>query len=142
MFRTILVAVDDTASSHRAVHIATDLAQRYHARLCLLHAFPHISEHLGSPTYDRIVQEYVLDGQHLLETIRTEIVEEVGDVSEVDTQLIEGAPASAILDVAEVEHADLIVMGTRSHHQFMHLLMGSVSTDVTRKAHCPVMVVH
>lgn len=51
-----------------------------------------------------------------------------------------GDPATAILEVAEKEHADLIVMGTRGLGTAERWLMGSVSDKVLHHAHCNVLV--
>lgn len=141
MFHKILVAVDDSDSSHRAVSVATDLARQFHATLCLLHAFPHVADYLGSPVYDQLVQAHTLDGQQLLESLRSEIMQTNTDLL-VDTQLLEGAPATAILQVAETEGIDLIVVGSHGKNALTNLLVGSVSSTVSQRAHCPVMVVH
>lgn len=53
-----------------------------------------------------------------------------------------GDPASAILDVAEREKADLIVVGTREPGVLERLLGLSVSASVARRAHCDVLIVH
>lgn len=141
MFRKILVAVDGSEGSHRAMSLATDLARKFDADLCLLHAFPHIADCLGSQIYDQMVQKHTLEGQYLLESLRQEILQ-MDDHLTIDTQLLEGAPATAILQVAEIEGMDLIVVGSRGHNALTNLLLGSVSTAVTQHAHCPVMVVH
>lgn len=142
MFHKILVAVDETEGAQKALKVATNLAQHYHSALCLLHAFPHVSDYLGSPTYDQLVQSRTLSGQELLDEAQGEILATMGDDVLVDTHLIEGAPATAILRVAATEGADLIVMGSRGHSAMVNLLLGSVSTAVSQQAHCPVMVIH
>jgi mono/diheme cytochrome c family protein len=52
-----------------------------------------------------------------------------------------GRPASAIVEAAETNNADLIVMGTRGHGAVMHLMMGNVAERVVRTAACPVLTV-
>lgn len=138
MFHKILVAVDGSDHSHKAVTVATDLARRYHSSLCLLHAFPHVADYLGSPLYDQRVNQSTLNGQVLLEQMKDEIAATVP----VETQLIEGPPAPAILRVAETEGYDLIVLGSRGQPAVVSMLLGSVSRAVTQQAHCPVLVVH
>jgi nucleotide-binding universal stress UspA family protein len=53
----------------------------------------------------------------------------------------EGDPAEAIVEAAEAEGADLIVIGNRGHSGVGRALIGSVSDEVVRNAHCPVIVV-
>ncbi len=138
MFQKILVAVDDSDHAHRAVTVASDLATHYHSSLCLLHAFPHIADHIGSPAYDRLVERATMRGRELLD----EMCATIADSVPVETQLIEGTPAAAILRVAQTEGFDLIVLGSRGHSHIASLLLGSVSSAVTQKAQCPVMVIH
>jgi universal stress protein A len=56
-------------------------------------------------------------------------------------KLLVGDPAQAIVQTAEDEHADLIVMGTHGRTGLTRLLMGSVAEAVVRKAPCPVLTV-
>ncbi len=142
MFHKILVAVDESESSHRAVTAATDLALQFHASVCLLHAYPHIADYLGSPMYEQLVQAQTLEGEQFLQTLRMEIDQATNHAVPVETQLLEGAPTEAILKVAEAEKFDLIVVGSHGKGPFANLLLGSVSQTLTRKAPCPVMVVH
>lgn len=138
MFRKLLVAIDGSPHARKALTIAVDLAQRYQASLGLIHAFPHVSDMLGTPEYEHMLDARTMIGQALLDSARTQ----VGDLVPVETQLIEGPPAAAILRVAEDEGYDLIVMGSRGHGQLAGLLLGSVSHIVMQRAHCPVLVVH
>ncbi len=138
MFRKILVAVDGSRNATAALAVAVDLAQRYKASLCLLHAFPHVSDLLGTPQYEHLLEARSTIGAALLESMRTQ----VGDTVPVETQLIEGPPASAILRVAAEDGYDLIVMGSRGHSQLAGLLIGSVSSAVAQRASCAVLIVH
>jgi nucleotide-binding universal stress UspA family protein len=52
-----------------------------------------------------------------------------------------GDPADAIIQAAEKEDADLIVMGTHGRTGLTRLLMGSVAEAVVRKAKCPVLTI-
>ena len=56
------------------------------------------------------------------------------------TQAVTGLPAEALLEAAA--DADMLVVGSRGAGGFKRLLMGSVSTQVTHHAHCPVVVIH
>jgi len=138
MFGKILVAVDGSRQSNAALAIAADLAQRYGATLCLLHAFAHVSDLLGLPQYEQLLERRSALGQQVLENTRAQ----VGDAVPVETQLIEGPPAPAILRLAREEGCAMIVMGSRGNGQLAGLLLGSVSSAVAQRAQCPVLIVH
>ena len=138
MFRSILVAVDGSKSSGDALTVAIDLAKKYKATICLLHAFPHVSDLLGTPQYEHLLEARSTIGEALLESMRAQ----VPDGIKVDMQLIEGPPAPAILRVADEDGFDLIVMGSRGQGQLAGMLLGSVSNIVAQRAKCPVMIVH
>jgi len=138
MFRSILVAVDGSKSSTDALAIAIDLARKYNASVCLLHAFPHVSDLLSTPQYEHLLEARSAIGEALLASMRSQVPEGLA----VDLQLIEGPPAPAILRVADEDGFDLIVMGSRGQGQLAGMLLGSVSNVVAQRAKCPVMIVH
>ncbi len=138
MIQKILVAIDGSRHSSTALEMAVDLAQRYAASLMLVHAFPHVSDLLGTPQYERLLDARTMIGTSLLEAAQAQVGERVP----VDVQLIEGPPAQAILRVAQEESADMVVIGSRGHGQLAGLLLGSVSTTVSQHSHCPVLIVH
>ena len=138
MVRKILVAVDGSPLSRAALDFAIDMAPRYGASLILLHAFPHVSDLLGTPQYEQLLAARTLIGQRLLEAAQTQ----VGDAVPVETELLEGPPAGAILRVAAEQSCDLIVLGSRGLGQLSGLLLGSVSSVVAQRAECPVLIVH
>ena len=138
MFHKILVAVDGSPNSHQAMTMATDLAQRYNASICLLHAFPHVSDLLGTPQYEHLLEARSAIGNQLLEATRKQLPASLV----VEQQLLEGPAAPAILRVADEERCDLIVLGSRGYGQLTGMLLGSVSNVVAQRAHCPVLIVH
>ncbi len=60
---------------------------------------------------------------------------------EHETIVADRPSAAHILEILEKAGCDLIVMGTHGHSRLNHLLFGSVTEEVVRRAHCPVMVV-
>ena len=58
----------------------------------------------------------------------------------VETHVLGGRPATAIVEMAEAVGADLIVVGSRGHGTIGSMVLGSVSAEVTDHAHCPVLV--
>src|SRR3712207_5542528 len=97
MFRKILVAVDGSEQAAAALRVAINLAQHYRAGLGLSQAFPHVSDLLGTPQYESLLSASAVAGEALLGATRRK----VGDGVPVETQLIEGPPAQAILRVAQ-----------------------------------------
>jgi nucleotide-binding universal stress UspA family protein len=138
MVRKILVATDGSPLARAALDFAVDLAPRYGATLVLVHAFPRISDLLGTPQYEHLVAARTLNGQKLLEAARTQ----VGDAAPVEIQLVEGPAAPAILRIAADERCDMIVIASRGYGQLSGLLLGSVSSVVAQRAECPVLIVH
>lgn len=60
---------------------------------------------------------------------------------EVSFLIWEGDPAESVIEAALSENVDLIVIGNRGHSGVGRALIGSVSDEVVRTAHCPVIVV-
>jgi nucleotide-binding universal stress UspA family protein len=59
----------------------------------------------------------------------------------VSTELVEGDPKSQILDAAKEWHADMIILGSHGRSGLSRFLIGSVSQDVVRHAHCSVEII-
>ena len=139
MFKNIVLAVDGSEYSHRAVECARSLAERYEADLWLVHVFSHTSDLLGYQDFEKLYAKRKSAGQAVLD----EAQKLLGSPTfKVHAELLEGSEAEAILKVAENHQANLIVMGTRGFGAVKGLLVGSVSRKVIHLSSCPVMVVH
>ena len=139
MFKNIILAVDGSEYSHRAIEYAKSLAEQYQANLWLVHVFSHTSDLLGYQDYEKLYAKRKSKGQTVLDDAQNLL----GSTTiKVHQKLLEGSEAEAILWVAEENKADLIVMGTRGFGAVKGLLVGSVSRKVIHLATCPVMVVH
>ena len=138
MFERIVLAVDGSQHSQRALVVARSLAETYGARILLVHAYPHTSDLRGAEEYGNLVSRRKSAGQELL----TEARNQIGDkAAEIEEDLLEGPAAEAILKVARIRKADLIIMGTRGKGSLEGLVFGSVSSKITHYAACTVMVV-
>ncbi len=83
-------------------------------------------------------QEYVISLIEKLNMVKREL-ENVG--IGVKVYLLSGAPAKEIVNISKRENVKLIVMGAHGKGLLTELLLGSVSTDVIRRAECPVLIV-
>ena len=138
MFKLIVLALDGSSQSIKAQKYTLGIAEMCQADLIIVHAYSHTSDLHGKEGYDKLVAQRKSAGQKILDDAR-EVFNE-SDLS-VEENLLEGPAADAILSVANTRNADLIIMGTRGRGSLEGLLMGSVSTKVTRDAPCTVMVV-
>lgn len=136
MFKNILLAFDGSAHAQKAAQIAADLARQYRASLCLVHTYP-IPDYLGEP----FLQEAISRRTEAADRVVVQAQALLGELPQLETEILEGPPAEAILRVAGVRKVDLIVMGTRGLGQLQGLLLGSQSQKVLTHAACPVLLV-
>ena len=82
--------------------------------------------------------------EHARQAVQLEVEKVLSELGEaqpgsVTVQVVSGTPAHELLSAAK--DADMIVVGSRGAGGFTRLLMGSVSTQVSHHAHCPVVVI-
>lgn len=138
MIRLILVALDGSEHSFRALDFACELAEKHGAKLLMLHAYRSTSDLRGAEGFNRLVAKRKQAGEAVIEEARRRVS---GASFDIEENLLEGPGADAIIRVAIGRNADLIVMGTRGMGSFKGLLFGSVSTKVAHHAPCSVLVV-
>jgi len=132
--RTILHPTDFSEPSGYALNMAYSLAADYGAHLVIIHV-------MATPV---IVSDGILfASQSDLEDLREKLDRLAAPDAPIDVvrRLEEGNPTTEILHMAQLCHADLIVMGSHGQHGLRRWLMGSVAEDVLRKATCPVLTV-
>ena len=139
-FRKILVPVDFSAHSARAVQMAAELARRFDGTLDLVHVFDLVAYPLPDgyvmftrPQLDGMFERF---GQELAKCKQLALA---AGAPRVETHVREGACAADICDFARDGSFDLIVMGTHGRRGLNHLLLGSVAERVLRSAPCPVL---
>jgi universal stress protein A len=137
----ILVPLDFSTNSRRALDYAYGLARKFDAALHLVHVCEVPSVMVASlDGYAIAYNEWTESvGEQAGRQLAT-IAESLGDVK-VTTEVLFGGAPSAILTAAATNQSDLIVMGTHGHGAVMHLLMGNVAERVVRMAPCPVVTV-
>jgi len=138
MFNRIIVAIDGSEHSNRAVSCARELAELFGASLWLVHAYPQTSDLRSYEQFGKLIARRKRAGQSILDEAR-KTLDEIN--CEINEELLEGPEAEAILSVAEIQKIGLILMGTRGLGSLEGILMGSVSRKVTHHASCPVMLV-
>jgi nucleotide-binding universal stress UspA family protein len=133
----ILLAVDQSGSSRAASDEAIRRAVRERADLIVLTVLESHNLHLPGGRLQRIDQE-----RDRLTSGALAIVNRARAAGVRATYLIwEGDPAEAILEASHAERVNTIVLGSRPRTNLRRLILGSVSTEVSRLAACPVVVV-
>lgn len=137
MFRYIVLGVDGSPPSLRAAKVAGQLARDQKARLCVVVAFQPVPDYLGKPYWEEMLSEHMAHAQEVLE----KALEHVGEVEQLETEVIQGPASEAILTLSQERKADLIVMGRRGVGGLTSLLLGSQAVKVLAHAMCPVLLV-
>lgn len=139
--KRILVPLDFSTSSRRALDYANGLAMKFNASVHLVHVCE--APGLGSAALDAYAITYTDWAQRLGEEAGRELQSIATSVTDltVTTEVLFGSAPKAIVTAAEANRADLIVMGTHGHGAVMHLVMGNVAERVVRSATCPVLTV-
>lgn len=136
MFETILLAVDGSEHSRKAVSVAGDLSRRYEGEVVVL----HVREHEVTWGAD-IDVETAGEARALVDDVVRELKDAGTNVRGEVVRVPLGQTPRAILDLARDEGAGLIVMGTRGLSDWGRLLMGSVAHKVVHLSEVPVLVV-
>jgi nucleotide-binding universal stress UspA family protein len=139
MFERILLAVDGSEHALRAARTAGDLARHMKsAELRIVVVYEPIPSYLGDPDFQKAINARLKEAQGILEKAG----EAVGDSGiVVQTELIEGDSAEAIIEVAQTRNSNVIVMGSRGLGRLAGLVLGSTSQKVVSLAPCPVLIV-
>lgn len=147
MFTKILVPIDGSDHSVKALDYALDIATRCAASLHILIAYTLTAEtfhlvqrvlpHTVAASYGREVKEQneqiLSDAVHHAQTTHPHLT--------ITHSLVQGRPAERIVEAVKDGQYDLIVMGSRGIGGIKGVLLGSVADRVADHATCPVMIV-
>src|ERR1700743_274515 len=142
MLKSILVGTDGSDAAGVAISHAIGLASALGARLHIVSAYAPVSEqpsrigrvHVPSDVQVNLREEVLA----LLEASRRDA--EAAGVDRVETFARVGDAADAILDVAEEQGSDLIVVGNKGMTGATRFLLGSVPNKVSHHAPCSVLI--
>lgn len=142
MFKKIVVPLDGSQLAEQAIPVAVSLANTYDAELYLVQVVTNylvppygLDYQMGETFRDVALRET----HEYLNITRNHIQAEVN--KEIHTKVIEGLVAENILDFAEFENADIIVMATHGRSGVGRWVFGSVAERVLRASQCPVLLV-
>lgn len=140
MFSKVLVPVDGSDNSLRALDAALLLSEKLGAEVTAIHVMEEIPVlHIQSEKLLRkLIDDYKKESQLILSKC-SEIAAKKG--LSLKTKLVQGNAGSTILDFCEKGKCDVIVMGSRGLGKFKELVLGSVSSKIVHHSSCPVMII-
>ncbi|MEP7088533.1 MAG: universal stress protein [Nocardioidaceae bacterium] len=137
MFTNILLAVDTSEHSRRAVATAEELTRSMGGEVHVLHVRPLVSTGRGG-LQDLDLTEHEHD---IAEDVCRELQERGITATSSRIASYHGDTGHVIVDAARERGADLIVVGSRGHSRIPSILLGSVAHQVVHLSHCPVLIV-
>lgn len=136
----VLVGVDGSANSVKALRAAIQEAQWRGAEVHAMNAwtYPYVYGMEGAG--------FIVNASTMEEAASAALENAIVEACPIEAQrasiqrfIVGGSPAQSL--IAESKNAELLVVGARGHGGFIGLLLGSVSSQVVKHAHCPVLVV-
>jgi len=138
--KKILVPVDFSNCSKKAVQYAIPFAKQFQAAIYFVYVIPlhfrYEENEIESDT-SAAIRLQAEAGRKLANLIHELVPDEIS----VDAEIRRGVEAAEIVDVAKKSEVDAIILSTHGRTGRAHSLVGSVTEDVVRLAPCPVLVV-
>jgi nucleotide-binding universal stress UspA family protein len=143
-FSKILVTINESSkSADKAVDYATKIAQDYNSLLIILYVI-RAQANLQTLNLPSHIIQFKKQAESYLSKISEKIYtqRDTEDIVRFKTEIIASLRiADAIVSYAKDNHIDLIIVGPRGRSKLKSLVLGSVTSDVVRRAHCPVLTV-
>lgn len=142
--KKILVPVDGSESSKKAVEMAGQIARDQKAKILLLHIIELNMPSALQVEYSYVQYSYTDDELKNLKDISQKILDNAREMLvgiEVETMNLVGYPVDEILRITDEEEIDMVVMATRGMTGIKKYLMGSVTNNVVHHSKKPVLVI-
>jgi len=141
MYSSIVVGTDGSPTARGAVRRATDLAKMCGAKLCVVSAYNESNMAAASALSGVATPTSSAEVRAQVEGMLQELADEIRQAGvEAETIAYPGNAAQSLLDVAEGQGCDLIVVGNRGM-QGARRVLGSVPNKVSHQADCSVLIV-
>ena len=144
MFGSIVVGTDGSETANEAVRQATDLAKAVGAQVHLVSAFEPVGNQRLREERQQVPDDmqWMVNEREDVENTLNAAAEQTREAGvKVETFARQGDPADAILDVAEENNSDLIIVGNKGMSGAKRFLLGSVPNKVSHHVPCSVMII-
>jgi nucleotide-binding universal stress UspA family protein len=140
--KNILVPIDFTETSNRALDAAVEFALKFEAKVTVLHAYeiPVFGFPDGALIATADITARITTAAQ--ESLTAAIEARKSKGAQLEGMLRNGVAWEEIVNVADEIHADLIVIGTHGRRGLARALLGSVAENVIRTAKTPVLTIH
>ncbi len=145
---TLLVAVDFTSFSEKALVFASELAEKLNAELVVLHVIHDPAEAPGFYAQKGKKKKFLRSMEEAAEEMMEEFLAKMRKdhpdqlpIKKAVSLLVVGTPVTRILEIAEKEQAKMIIIGSHGRTGLSHLLVGSKAERVVQLSPIPVTVV-
>jgi nucleotide-binding universal stress UspA family protein len=143
LYKNILVPIDGSESSHRALIHAVNLAKIHGSEITVISVIEELKLPFGAEYRlwaNESHQELIRTSLECINKEIISILEKEPDIK-IDAEIIEGNPALSIIKIAEEKKHDLIIMGKTGMSFVEELVIGSVTHKVVKQSIIPVTVV-
>ena len=141
--KRVLAPTDFSVHSEKAVRYACALAERFGAELHLVNVLSEIIPAGPDPLLMPVMPpQFYQENEDLAKaTLRSLIQPSWGKPTRLVTAVQWGSPVEAIVDYAQEQQIDLIVIATHGRTGLSHVFLGSVAERIVREANCPVLTI-
>jgi nucleotide-binding universal stress UspA family protein len=143
-FKRIIVPIDLSDCSRKALEYAAATARAHSSKLTILHVYEgsFVEPYVNAANSEEEADEIMKEIERVNETKYDEFLKTI-DLSGVEYEklLKKGIPETDIVETAMEKQANLIVMGTHGRSGIKHILIGSTAEEVVRAVHCDIIIV-
>ena len=141
MFQSIVVGTDGSTTAAEAVRQATELARLSGATVHIVSAYRPLETYATAPEVLPANIHQLIDPAATARAVLEEAAAKVrAEGVDCETYGCAGDPANALIETAESQNADLIVVGNKGMHSKARFLLGSVPNKVSHHAPCAVLI--
>jgi nucleotide-binding universal stress UspA family protein len=144
VFKSIVVGTDGSETATSAVRQAVDLAKEIGAKIELVSAYEPVSDQRLREERTEVPDDlqWMVNPREDVDSTLNEAADTAREAGvDVEVYARQGDPADAILDVAEEQKADLIIVGNKGMTGAKRFLLGSVPNKVSHHAPCSVLII-
>ena len=151
MIKKILVPLDGSQQSRKALDFALDFAEKYDSEIALLSVVPPVNIPIATyPGADltSVPVATIETYQNEVKSLHTKILRDaqrrilkMKPKIKISVKQVEGNPAGKILQILHQEKFDIIIMGHRGASGIKEFFLGSVTHRVAHKCPCPIIII-